>query len=113
MDLSAAREVAAFLLPWEFSPAALALCAGSAWLYLRGLTRTPRAERPHGARTLAFLLGWGLVYFVMQTHYDYLSQHMFFVHRIQHLVLHHIGPVPGRAVPADPRARRRTARGHR
>ena len=92
MDLSAAREAAAFLLPWEFSPAAFLLCVGAVALYLAGLSRLPRAERPHGARTLAFLLGWGLVYFVMQTRYDYLSQHMFFVHRIQHLVLHHMGP---------------------
>ncbi|MGH8686248.1 MAG: cytochrome c oxidase assembly protein [Burkholderiales bacterium] len=92
MDLSAVREATAFLQPWEFSPAVFALCAGSAVLYVAGLTRTPRAERPHGARTLAFLLGCGLVYFVMQTRFDFLSQHMFFVHRIQHLVLHHLGP---------------------
>jgi putative membrane protein len=28
----------------------------------------------------------------LQTYFDYLSQHMFWVHRLQHLVLHHIGP---------------------
>ncbi|HKK14098.1 MAG TPA: cytochrome c oxidase assembly protein, partial [Gammaproteobacteria bacterium] len=28
----------------------------------------------------------------LQSYFDYLSQHMFWVHRLQHLVLHHIGP---------------------
>jgi putative membrane protein len=28
----------------------------------------------------------------MQTYFDFLSQHMFWVHRLQHLVLHHIAP---------------------
>jgi putative membrane protein len=82
----------AFLAPWEFSPAVLALCAGAAALYARGRARLPAPQRSHPARALAFYLGCALVYFVMQTHYDYLSQHMFFVHRVQHLVLHHMGP---------------------
>ncbi|MDA8110208.1 MAG: cytochrome c oxidase assembly protein [Betaproteobacteria bacterium] len=82
----------AFLLPWEFFPAALVLCAGAAALYVRGLRRTPPGERPGFGRRLAYFSGWALIYFVMQTHWDYLSQHMFFIHRIQHLVLHHLGP---------------------
>ncbi len=50
------------------------------------------------------MLGVVLIYAVVQTHYDYLSQHMFFFHRLQHLVLHHLGPflialgVPGAAL---------------
>jgi len=43
-------------------------------------------------RTLSFFLGLLLVYGVMQTYVDYISQHMFWVHRVQHLVLHHLGP---------------------
>lgn len=86
------RALLAFLAPWEFSPAVLALCAGAVLLYARGLRRMPAGERPHIGRRLSFFAGWVLVYFVMQTHWDYLSQHMFFIHRIQHLVLHHLGP---------------------
>ncbi|QID18826.1 cytochrome c oxidase assembly protein [Nitrogeniibacter mangrovi] len=82
----------AFLQPWEFSPAVLALCLGAMGLYARGLWRTAAAERPHPARRIAFFTGWTLIYLVMQTQYDYLSQHMFFIHRLQHLVLHHLGP---------------------
>jgi putative membrane protein len=82
-----------FLLPWEFSPTVLLSCAGAVVLYLRGVRRRRAAGHPEGLwRPSAFVLGVGLVYFVMQTHYDYLSQHMFFVHRVQHLVLHHLGP---------------------
>lgn len=88
-DLTAAL---AFLLPWEFFAPALILCAGAALLYLRGLTRMQAAERPRIGRRIAFFSGWVLIYFVMQTHWDYLSQHMFYIHRLQHLVLHHLGP---------------------
>ena len=82
----------AFLAPWEFSPAALALCAGAVLLYVRGLRLTPARERPGIGMRLAYFAGWVFIYFVMQTHWDYWSQHMFFIHRIQHLVLHHLGP---------------------
>lgn len=86
------RSAVAFLLPWEFSPALFALCAGAVFLYARGLARAPRGVHEPLGRRIAFIGGWALIYFVTQTHYDYLSQHMFFIHRLQHLVLHHIGP---------------------
>ncbi len=90
--VEALRSAAAFLLPWEFSPAAFTLCVGAALLYVQGLRRTPPGKRPAAGRPIAFLAGCALVYFVMQTRFDYISQHMFFIHRIQHLVLHHLGP---------------------
>jgi putative membrane protein len=37
------------------------------------------------------MLGVVLTYGVLQTHVDYYAQHMFFVHRAQHYVLHHLG----------------------
>ncbi len=86
------HEAAAFLLPWEFSPAVFALCVGGALAYAVGLARTPRPQRPSRWRSAAFLAGCAAVYFVMQTRWDFLAQHMFFIHRIQHLVLHHLGP---------------------
>ncbi|MGC2310548.1 MAG: cytochrome c oxidase assembly protein [Candidatus Babeliaceae bacterium] len=86
------QEAAIFLTPWEFSPFVFVLCVGAVALYARGLAHTSPDERPGVGRRIAFFAGWGLIYFVMQTHYDYLSQHVFFVHRVQHLVLHHLGP---------------------
>ena len=43
-------------------------------------------------RSACYVLGVVVTYAVVQTHFDYLSQHMFFFHRFQHLVLHHLGP---------------------
>jgi len=51
-----------------------------------------RGAGPGIARPLAFFAGLILMYAALQTYFDYLSQHMFWVHRLQHLVLHHIAP---------------------
>jgi putative membrane protein len=81
------------LTPWEFSPAVLLTCATAALLFWRGLRRRRQAGLATGVwRTLSFYVGLALTYGVMQTYVDYLSQHMFWVHRVQHLVLHHLGP---------------------
>ena len=85
-------EALAFLAPWEFSPLLFVSCVVALALYLRGLGRVPAAQRPRMGRRIAFFSGLALVYFVMQTYYDFLSQHMFYLHRLQHLVLHHLGP---------------------
>lgn len=109
--MASLKSVFGFLLPWEFSPAMLVLCLGGAMLYTRGLRTPGHGRGEHLARRLAFYIGCGLIYFVTQTRFDYLSQHMFFIHRLQHLVLHHLGPFlvaiarPGpvllRALPAE------------
>lgn len=112
-------SVAEFLRPWEPSLAIQLLCALAIGLYTAGLVRGARNGQREGFwKPLAFLLGVALMYFVTQTRYDYLSQHMFFIHRLQHLVLHHWGPflialsapalVLGRGVPDV--LRRQTAR---
>ncbi len=87
------ERVAGYLLPWEFSPAWALVCLAAAGCYLRGLKRLrSRDQAPGFWRPLAFLLGVVAIYAVSQTHYDYLSQYMFFTHRAQHLVLHHAAP---------------------
>jgi putative membrane protein len=77
-----------FLAPYELSPTVVAACGLAAVLYARG-RRGADAGR---ARALAFWVGLGLLYLVLQTHYDYYAQHVFFMHRLQHLVLHHLAP---------------------
>ena len=80
-----------FWVPWEFSwPAYLATTLSLAWFF-RGLSRLPASERPAMWRNAAFVLGMLADYAVLQTHVDYLAQHMFFVHRWAHFVLHHAG----------------------
>jgi putative membrane protein len=82
----------ATLLPWEFSPLLVALLLGSAIAYARGLRLAGPAEAVGFARRAGFWSGLALIYIVMHTRVDYLSQHMFYIHRLQHLVLHHLAP---------------------
>jgi putative membrane protein len=87
-------QIIAYLKPWEFSPTVLIACLLPLAAYTRGLLLTRRAGEPTGFwRPLAFFLGVISIYTVLQTYVDYLSAHMFWVHRLQHLILHHIAPL--------------------
>ena len=78
-------------MPWEFSwPVFLATTLVLFWFF-RGLGALPAAERPSFWRSSAFVLGVLSFYAVLQTHFDYLAQHMFFFHRWAHFILHHAG----------------------
>ena len=90
MDLPA---VAAFLAPYEPSPTVWMLCGGALGLFVLGFHRLGRrGERRSLPAAAAFLLGLALIYVSLQTRADYYAQHLFFLHRLQHLVLHHLGP---------------------
>ncbi|WP_298352021.1 cytochrome c oxidase assembly protein [Rhodoblastus sp.] len=79
----------AFFLPYEASPTVIACCGLAALAYLRGQARGAGGG---AARSTAFWLGLALIYAALQTQYDYYALHMFFLHRLQHLGLHHVGP---------------------
>ncbi|HEX5420865.1 MAG TPA: cytochrome c oxidase assembly protein [Gammaproteobacteria bacterium] len=79
-----------FVAPYEFSPTVALVALLSLAAYIRGLRL--RGLKGRGARAFAFITGVVLMYASLQTQYDYWSQHMFFVHRAQHLILHHLGP---------------------
>lgn len=104
------------LLPYHFYPEVVAFCALAAGVYAVALRRMVEAgERPGIGAPIAWFTGIVLTYAVMHTHLDYLSQYMFWVHRGQHLVLHHLAPflmvlgAPHRVLPyafaPGPRAR--------
>jgi putative membrane protein len=80
-----------FWMPWEFSWPAYLVTALTLFWFFRGLGGLARDERPPIWRTVAFLLGLASFYAVLQTHIDYFAQHMFFVHRFVHFILHHAG----------------------
>ncbi len=87
------RSPLLYAMPWDFSPTVFLVCAASAVAYARG----QRALRARGEATgfwppFAFWVGLALDYVVLQTYFDYLAQHMFWMHRLQHLVLHHLAP---------------------
>jgi putative membrane protein len=76
-------------LPWEFHwPEFLGLTLVLAW-FARGLGRV--ADPPPLWRQICFVAGVISFYVVLQTRVDYYAQHMFFVHRWAHFVLHHAG----------------------
>ena len=81
-----------YLLPYDFSPVTVVSFLLALGLYGVALLRMPEHERPGPGRVVTFVIGVLLCYGVMQTRFDYYSQYMFFVHRGQHLVLHHLGP---------------------
>jgi len=101
------HSVLTYLLPWDFYPAVVLFCTLLALVYVRGWLRIRNnPQAPGYAPLIAFLVGLGLVYVVMHTYVDYLSQHMLWIHRVQHLVLHHLGPflmllgAPWKVLPA-------------
>ena len=82
-----------YVMPWEFSwPVYLASFVTLGW-YWRGLWRLPPNERPSSWRIGSFVIGLVAEYAVLQTHVDYLAQHMFFIHRAAHFVLLYPAPM--------------------
>ena len=78
-------------LPWEFSwPIYLATALTLGW-FVRGLRLLPKAQHPPVWRSISFVLGVASFWVVLGTRIDYYAQHMFFVHRAAHFVLHHFG----------------------
>lgn len=77
-----------WLVPYEFSPTVIAACSLAAVLYFCGARRTS----PGFWRQLSFWSGLVLIYVALHTHLDYYAEREFFIHRLQHLVLHHVGP---------------------
>ncbi|HET7396027.1 MAG TPA: cytochrome c oxidase assembly protein [Gammaproteobacteria bacterium] len=85
--------IAVWLTPWEFSPTVFTVCVLACGSYIAGMRARRRAGLPAGFwRSSLYFLGVILIYVVLQTHFDYFAQHMFWIHRLQHLVLHHLAP---------------------
>ncbi|TCU99082.1 cytochrome c oxidase assembly protein [Paracandidimonas soli] len=82
-------DVLAWLIPWEFSPAFLLLFFAGAWLFARGAG----VHHVTRARQWLFWSGMVILYLSMHTRVDYYAERLFFAHRLQHLVLHHLGPL--------------------
>jgi len=99
------------LTPWEPSPPLVLLFIAAGLLFLRG----SRRQAVSVARQIAFWTGFALFYLSLHTRLDYYAEHEFFMHRIQHLVLHHLAPLiimsafPGMVMRAGLPRRWRTA----
>lgn len=78
--------------PWDFSWLVFLGTTLGAWCYGRGLVRTQTALRPGRWRQVSYFAGIGLIYAVLQTGFENAALHMFFFNRVQHMVMHHLGP---------------------
>jgi putative membrane protein len=50
-------------------------------------------ERAGLFRHLSFFAGLATIYIVLETRFEYLAEHQFFFNRIQHVAMHHVGPL--------------------
>lgn len=78
-----------WLTPWEFSPTLLFVFFVGIVLFVRGA----RVHRVSKVRQAFFWIGIVFLYLSLHTRVDYYAERMFFIHRLQHLVLHHLGPL--------------------
>ena len=94
LDLAATRAPASMpvWLPFDFSWFAWLGTVLPVWWYLRGVALLRAEERPAFWQRVAFLFGMAAIWAVLQTRYLYLAEHEFFLNRIMHVVLHHLGP---------------------
>ncbi|HZD26311.1 MAG TPA: cytochrome c oxidase assembly protein, partial [Alphaproteobacteria bacterium] len=70
--------------PWDFAPLQFLATWLALWWFLRGLLASAPVERPEAWRTACFVIGLLVTYAVLQTRFEYLAQHMFFLNRVQH-----------------------------
>lgn len=81
-------EVFQWFVPWEKSITFIVVIAAVAILFINGCTKC----HPPFRQRLYFWVGLVSLYIVSQTQFEYYSEHEFFMHRLQHVVLHHFGP---------------------
>lgn len=79
--------------PWEFSWLEFLSAWVTIYWYIRGVTAVSAAGRPSLLRRISFFSGMLVIYAVLETHFEYLAEHQFFFNRIQHVVMHHLGPL--------------------
>lgn len=95
-----------FVLPFVFNPVIFLACLLLLLWYGRGVRRMAPEAKPGFVRQSFFYAGVLSLWFVLQTHFEYLAQHMFFLNRAQALVLGMVTPFcmgiswPGAALEA-------------
>ena len=84
------RDILNALLPWEFSPTTLLAALAVLGAYLRGWRRA--GSQAGIFRPAAFLCGVLLSYAFLETRLEFYALHLFWLQRVEHLVLHHLAP---------------------
>lgn len=79
---------------WSFDPLVWGLGGLFSWLYLRGAARRRARGRPVQLwRAVLYLGGIALIVAALVSPVDYLAEHLFWMHQIQHMILHITGPL--------------------
>src|SRR5690348_6819046 len=82
-------DILYWLTPWEESAVVATTTGLAVILFWRG----GRVCGPTLRQKMFFWAGLCSVYLALHTQLDYYAEHQFFIHRLQHLVLHHLGPM--------------------
>ncbi len=77
-----------WLIPWETSETVVIVTSITAIIFIRGCQKSKLFFR----QKLFFWTGLLSLYAVSHTQAEYYAEHEFFVHQLQSLVLHHLGP---------------------
>lgn len=78
-----------WLTPWEFSPTLVLSFLLAGYLFAKG----SKVRKIKPIRKYLFWLGMAMLYLSLHTRIDYYAERLFFAHRLQHVVLHHLGPL--------------------
>ena len=78
-----------WLVPWEFSPTLLLCFLLSAYLFIQGTRKFAVNKWRQGF----FWTGYVMLYLALHTQVDYFAERVFFIHRIQHVFIHHLAPL--------------------
>jgi putative membrane protein len=81
-----------YIFPFVFNPIVFLGCWFLLLWYFRGMQRISPEQKPGRWRQGFFLFGLGSIYFVLQTHFEYVSQHMFCLNRVQAVTLGMVAP---------------------
>ncbi len=85
---------AALWREWSLDPLIWGLSGLFIWLFLRGAIRRARQGNPvHPGRIFAYLAGVLLVWASLVSPLDYMAEHLFWMHQVQHMILHLSGPL--------------------
>jgi putative membrane protein len=80
-------------LSWDFSAGLVIPAAAALLLYWRGLEKRPGAFDESPGRHLAFLGGVCLTFASLASPIDAMSDHLFCMHQVQHMLLRMVGPM--------------------
>jgi putative membrane protein len=81
-----------YFFPFIFNAPVFLGCWFVLLWYVRGMSRISATQKPGRVRQTFFLAGLAAIYFVLQTHFEYISQHMFFLNRIQAVTIGMLAP---------------------